>query len=38
MNEERLQVGVAIVFPGFVVLVVLAKGCEVFQPLVDVFD
>jgi hypothetical protein len=38
VNDERLQMRVSIVFPGLVVLVILAERSERFEPLVDVFD
>ena len=38
VNKQRLEMGIAIVFTGLMVLVVLPEGRQVFQPLVDVFD
>jgi hypothetical protein len=38
MNDQRFQVRVSIVLASLVMLVVLPKGSERFQPLVDVFD
>src|ERR1700692_3788105 len=38
VDDQRLQVGVSIVFAGLVMLVVLTKGSQRLQPLIDVFD
>ena len=38
MDQQRFQVRIAIILAGFVMLVSLAKGREVFEPLVDVLD
>src|SRR6267142_338388 len=36
MDQQRLQMRVAVVFPGVVVFVVLAEGGQPLEPLVDV--
>jgi hypothetical protein len=36
VNQDRLQVGVAVVFAGLVMVVVLAKRRQPFQPFVNI--
>jgi hypothetical protein len=38
VDEQGFQVGIAVVLAGFVMLVVLIEGGELFQPAIDVFD
>src|ERR1700690_1330796 len=38
VNDQRFQVSISVVFTGLVMPVVLAKGGERLQPLVDVLD
>src|SRR5215467_3490780 len=38
MDQERLQMRIAVIFAGIVMLVLLAKWRQVLQPVVDVFD
>ena len=38
MNEQGLQVRIPVVFAGVVMFVVFAEGCQLLQPLIDVFD
>src|SRR5579863_1623170 len=38
MYEQRLEMRVAVSFPGVVMLVAFAKGGELLQPLVNVLD
>src|SRR5207302_6170824 len=38
MDQQRLQVGIAVILTGLMMLVVLAKRSQMLQPLVDVFD
>jgi hypothetical protein len=38
VDEQRLQMRVAVVFAGLMVFVVVAEGCQRFQSLIDIFD
>src|SRR6267142_4511623 len=38
VDEKRLQMRVAVILARLVMLVVLAKGCQMLQPLVDILD